>query len=274
MKSNQKSMKWGVDLSTQLSKKGPNQRDEWLKKRRSCNTILDAHIKNLTPEKGQLVRLYTNMLFWSQNQVQRKRFPVSVCKKHGILLTSDLFEAKPCEHVAVPWHHPPNPPKPIQNLPPARGSWGFMVPALAFGHPNLLLKFESSPVYFCYFSICFNRFMDSKIQSNISVFVTNPWNLSESKCWFQLPTLTCGESQHARNFGALTSAWTNLLQTIWIFDASTGCSQPPSLSGVGRFTCQLTVCEPKWTVREHRHLPNDVRSVETSETYALGNTIR
>ena len=29
-------------------------------------------------------------------------FPVSVCKKHGILLTSDLFEAKPCEHVAVP----------------------------------------------------------------------------------------------------------------------------------------------------------------------------
>ena len=110
----QKSMKWGVDLSTQLSKKGPNHRDEWLKKRRSCNTILDAHIKNLTPKKGQLVRLYTNMLFWSQNQVQTKRFPVSVCKKHGILLTSDLFEAKPCEHVAVPWQHLTPSTKPTQ----------------------------------------------------------------------------------------------------------------------------------------------------------------
>ena len=67
---------------------------------------------------------------------------------------------------------------------------------------------------------------------------------------------------------------TNLLQAIWIFDASTVCSQPPSLSGVGSSTCQLTSREPEWTVCEHRHLSNDVRSVETSETYALGNTIR
>ena len=52
-----------------------------------------------------MVRLYTKMLSWSQNQVQAERFPVSVCHKHGILLTRDLFETKPCEHVAVPWHH-------------------------------------------------------------------------------------------------------------------------------------------------------------------------
>ena len=30
----------------------------------------------------------------------------------------------------------------------------------------------------------------------------------------------------------------------------------------------------QWTVCEHRHLSNDVRSVETSETYVLGNTIQ
>ena len=171
MKSNQKSMKWGVDLRAQ---QGRNHRDEWLKKRRSCNTILDEHIKNLTPKKGQLVRPYTNMLFWSQNQVQTKRFPVSVCKKHGILLTSDLFEAKPCEHVAVPWHHPPNPPKLMQNPPPSEGSWGFTVPALAVGHPNLLLKLQSSPVYFLRLNM-FKWFPWIWRYKVISVFVTNPY---------------------------------------------------------------------------------------------------
>ena len=141
-------MKWGVDLSTQLSKKGPNHRDKWLRKTKICNAILDAHIKNLTPKKGQLVRLYTNMLFWSQNQVQTKRFPVSVCKKHGILLTSDLFEAKPCEHVALAWHHPPNPPKPMQNPPPSKalrfhgtspGSWTSQPPFEIWVESSLFL---------------------------------------------------------------------------------------------------------------------------------------
>ena len=37
---------------------------------------------------------------------------------------------------------------------------------------------------------------------------------------------------------------TNFLQTISIFDASTVCSQPQSLSGVGSSTCQLTSREP------------------------------
>ena len=46
-------MKKGVDLRAQLGKKGCNHRDEWLRKTKICNAILDAHIKNLTPKKGK-----------------------------------------------------------------------------------------------------------------------------------------------------------------------------------------------------------------------------
>ena len=76
MKSNQKSMKWGVDLRAQLGKQGRNHQDEWLKKRRSCNTILDAHIKNLTPKKGslQLVRLYTKCCFGAKITSKQRDF--------------------------------------------------------------------------------------------------------------------------------------------------------------------------------------------------------
>ena len=127
-------------------------------------------------EVSNWVRLYTKMLFWSQNQVQTKRFPVSVCKKHGILLTSDLFEAKPCEHVAVPWHHLTPSTKPMQNPPPSKA------PEVSWYQPWHL----DTPTSFwnlsrvqsiSYVSICFTVMvsMDLKIQSNISVFLTNPY---------------------------------------------------------------------------------------------------
>ena len=202
-------MKWGVDLSTQLSKKGPNHRDEWQKKR-SCTTILDEHIKNLTPKKGQLIRLYTKMLFWSQNQVQTRDFQSAsarnmafcwqaICSKPN-LVNMLLF------HDTI-WHHPP--PTQTHAKPTTfKGSWGFTVPALAVGHPNLPLKLQSSPVYF----LRLNMFKWFPWIWRYKVTSVSSWQIPEtcptpSTHRFQLPTLTCGESQQTRNFGALTSAW-------------------------------------------------------------------
>ena len=111
-----------------------------------------------------------DLLSWSQNQVQIKRFLVSVCSKHGILLTRDLFEAKPCDHVAVPWHHPPNPCKPMQNLPPSKA------PQVSWYQPwqlDIPLKFEWSLFLTSQYALMVS--IDLEIQSNISVFVTNPY---------------------------------------------------------------------------------------------------
>ena len=176
MKSNQKSMKWGVDLRAQRGKQGRNHRDEWLKKRRSCNTILDAHIKNLTPKKGQLVRLYTNMLFWSQNQVHFQSASArnmafcwqAICSKPN-LVNMLLF------HDTIHQTHP-NPCKThhFQRLLRFHGTspgiWTFQPPFERWVESSLFLTSQ----YVLMVS------MDLKIQSNISVFVTNPWNLSNS----------------------------------------------------------------------------------------------
>jgi len=78
---------------------------------------------------------YTKILSWSQNHVQPERFPVSVCNKYGILLTRDLSEAKPCEHVAVPMTPSAKPMQTHAKFATFKGSSGFMVSALAVGHP-------------------------------------------------------------------------------------------------------------------------------------------
>ena len=175
-------MKWGVDLSTQLSKKGPNHRDEWPKKTKSCNTILDAHIKNLTPKKGKSPIGPTVHKHAVLEPKSRPNKEISSQRLQDTWHFVDKWSVRSQTLWTCRCSMTPST-KPMQNPPPSKAPevswyqpWHLDIPT-SFWNLSRVQSISATSQYALIVS------MDLKIRSNISVFgvfVTNPWNPSNS----------------------------------------------------------------------------------------------